>query len=104
MTMSRIELPENPQIAEKVVDAENRHTGRRIEMGWIGRFFGSVGEKPGNIAGVVILISTVVLAGVFWVTYFHPNTNNVPVGEIFTLFGGIITLALGFLFGRSGGN
>ena len=37
---------------------------------------------------------------IFGIAYFVPNTNNAPVGELLTLFGGIVTLALGYLFGK----
>lgn len=70
-------------------------------MGMVGSLFGNIHEKPGNIAGLAIAVSLVLLLVVFFVSYFWPNTNNVPVGELTTLFGGIITLALGYLFGKS---
>jgi len=70
-------------------------------MGIVGSLFGGIHEKPGNIAGLAIVVSLAILVMVFFVSYFWPNTNNVPVGELMTLFGGIITLALGYLFGKS---
>lgn len=68
----------------------------------IGRVFGSMAEKPGNIAGLAIAMSLLMLGLLFYVSYFYPNTNNVSVGTLTTLFSSIITLALGYLFGKSG--
>lgn len=68
----------------------------------IGRVFGNMAEKPGNIAGLAIAMSLLMLVVLFFVSYFWPNTNDVPVGTLTTLFSSIITLALGYLFGKSG--
>ena len=64
-------------------------------MGWVGRAVGSSGEKPGNIAAIAIVGSLIMIGLVY---FFGPEG---PKGELMTLFGGVITLALGYLFGRS---
>lgn len=86
-----------------VVSRSDLNEERRLEMGWIGRAFGSVQDKPGNIAGASIVVSLVILLLLFWISYFYPNANDVPVGELMALFGSIITLALGYLFGKGSG-
>lgn len=68
-------------------------------MGWFGRAFGNLEEKPGNIAGFAVIASflmfvLVILGGAVWPT--------LPRGELYATFASIITLALGYLFGRSG--
>ena len=73
-------------------------------MGLLGRAFGSVKDKPGNIAGAAIVVCLLFLAAIFLISYFYPNSNNVPVGELMTLFGGIVTLALGYVFGKGSGD
>jgi hypothetical protein len=98
--MTRLELPQDPDLAVKVVDAQSRQVERRIEMGLIGRLFGSVQDKPGNIAGTAVVVSLIVLLTLFFTSYFYPNTHNAPIGELMALFGSIITLALGYLFGK----
>jgi hypothetical protein len=42
--MARLDLPDNPLIAEKVLD----HESRRREGGLMGTLFGMSTEKPGN--------------------------------------------------------
>ena len=66
-------------------------------MGWIGRIFGSVQDKPGNIAGIAILASFMVLVAVLFASAKDPNFKTDALIPVFT---GIITLALGYLFGK----
>ena len=100
--MAKLQVPDQPELASKIVESQVRREERALEMGWIGALFGDVHHKPGNIAGFVIVMSMLFLGALFVVSYIWPNTNNVPVGELMTLFGGIVTLALGYLFGKSG--
>ena len=93
-----IELPDDKELAGKIVEAETQHTSRKMEMGWIGRFFGGATEKPGNIAGAVIVLSIAMIA---MASFASPGDQQFPRRELFTLFGGLATLALGYLFGRS---
>src|SRR5438045_9538961 len=95
--MARLTLPDNLQLASKVIDFETQRTTRSLEMGWIGRVFGSVHDKPGNIAGFAITVSFVVLVGVLILSAYNPNFKTDAVIPVFT---GIITLALGYLFGK----
>ena len=67
------------------------------EMGWFGRVLGGATEKPGNVAGFAVVISVVMIAVLI---FFVPKNTSAPVDQLYTLFGGIITLALGYLFGR----
>ena len=71
---------------------------KAMDMGLLGKIFGSTTEKPGNIAGAAILLSFVFLAAVL---FYGPNSPDFPKHVAVTLFGGIITGALGFLFGRT---
>ena len=77
---------------------DHKKETRKLEMGWAGQLFGWATEKPGNIAGISIVSSLIMIA---ILAIFPPSDPRVPLSELFTLFGGIITLALGFLFGRS---
>jgi hypothetical protein len=100
--VAKLELPAQPELASKVVESQTRREEKALEMGWVGFLFGSGSEKPGNIAGIVIALSIIALIIIFFIGYFYPNTNNAPTRELITLFGGIVTLALGYLFGKSG--
>jgi uncharacterized membrane protein len=87
-----------------VLDTQAKQQERKVEMGYIGRLFGSVRDKTGNIAGAAVIVGLLMIAVVFWISYFYPNSNNVPVGELMTLFGGIVSLALGYIFGKGSGH
>jgi len=88
---------EHPDLAARVVEGEQGRKSRQTEMGLIGRVFGNATEKPGNIAGFAIAISALMIL----VLAFAPINPKVPVEQLLTMFGGIITLALGYLFGKS---
>lgn len=74
----------------------------RAEKGWIGHIFGARSEKSGNVAGILVLSGL----GLIGFAYFLQSPPNGPpqlypakdfVGAVVSL----ITLALGYLFGRN---
>jgi hypothetical protein len=96
--MNRTELPDDPEFAGQILQAE--HQSRRLEMGLLGHWLGGSSEKPGNIAGASIIVSFLCLIAIL---FLGPDSTTFPKKEAVTLFGTIITGALGFLFGRSTG-
>ena len=92
-----LDLPDDKALAKKVIEANVAHEAARLQQGVLGRFFGDVGNKPGNIAGFAIILSALMIT----LTLFAPVASDVPRREVLVLFGGIFTSALGFLFGRS---
>ena len=61
-------------------------------------YLGYLIYKVATHSGQFPLISIVMIAAlIFWA----PKDAGVPAEQLYTLFGGIITLALGYLFGRS---
>ena len=66
-------------------------------MGIIGLLLGGANEKPGNIAGFVIVVS---ICAIFVVLLWFPDNASLSKKDAVTFFGGIITLALGYVFGR----
>ncbi len=95
--MSRIELPSDPKARGRIVEAHVATEARKTEMGLLGGLYGGLAEKPGNIAGFAI---TIAFIGIL-VLLVAPDSATFPKREALTLFGGIITGALGFLFGRT---
>jgi hypothetical protein len=67
-------------------------------MGLIGRIFGSVSEKPGNLAGFAIIVFSLMFTGVL---IWGGDTSSMSKKDELVLVGGFISLTLGFIFGRS---
>jgi membrane protease YdiL (CAAX protease family) len=88
----------HPDLASKVVQGEQDRKSRQTEMGWIGRIVGNATEKPGNVAWFAIAVSAIMI---FALVFFAPSNTKAPLDTLYTLFGGIITLALGYLFGKN---
>ena len=68
-----------------------------MEMGLIGKIFGGGSEKTGNIAAACLILCFILLVLVLWTL---PDTTSAPKYEIVTALIGIITLTLGYLFGK----
>jgi len=67
------------------------------ELGLLGKFFGSSAEKAGNIAGFAVIVSFLAaIAVMLWM----PDGASITKKDAALSFVSIITLALGFLFGR----
>lgn len=64
----------------------------------MGILFGDATERPGNIAGLAIILA---FAGLLAIAFWMPGGDETHKGELLTLLGGIVTGALGFVFGRS---
>jgi glycerol uptake facilitator-like aquaporin len=96
--MARFSLPDDPVLASKLVDHEARRGERQLEGGFMGRIFGFSTEKPGNIAAFSLIVSFVLLACIL---ALGTDTSSVSKKDEITIVVSIITLALGFVFGRS---
>jgi hypothetical protein len=66
-----------------------------LDAGTLGKFFGSSKNAPSNIAGVVIII--LVVTGVACLIF--PPSESDPI-EIWKILAPVITLILGYLFGK----
>ena len=79
-------------------DAEFRLAAQKVEVGWLGKLFGRGAEKPGNIAGAAIGLG---FLGIMILVFWAPSNERIPVEELIGSFATIITVALGFLIGKS---
>jgi hypothetical protein len=87
----------NPQLGRVQI----QHETKKLEIGWMGRLFGSVAEKPGNIAGFAIVVFSAMFGGVL---IWGVDTASMSKKDCLVLIGGFISLTLGFIFGRSTSN
>jgi hypothetical protein len=80
----------------KPSSAHIQQANKKLEFGWMGRIFGDVAHKPGNIAGTAMLLGFV---GIIAVAVWMPSGTD--KASLLTLFGTIITGSIGFVFGRT---
>jgi hypothetical protein len=71
---------------------------KKLEMGAIGRILGSSTEKAGNIAFFVILYFSIVFGCVL---LWGIDSEGLAKKDLLLMVSSFITLALGYLFGRS---
>ncbi|HEX8063842.1 MAG TPA: hypothetical protein VF535_11565 [Allosphingosinicella sp.] len=94
--MNQINLPKNPELAGKVIEAESQRA--RLDRGVIGAVFGGRDNVPNNVAGIVALAATGLLIGII---ALGSDSAQFPRKEAATLALSLVTLTLGFLFGRA---
>lgn len=69
----------------------------RQKLGYIGKFFGSDQEKAGNIACLSIVLSIILIPLIIFIPI---NDENISKDRFLLVPSNIITLALGYLFGK----
>jgi hypothetical protein len=90
-------LPADPKARTRLVEARAAKEARKLEIGAMGELFGGASEKPGNIAGFVIVAAVLgIIGALIWL----PDGGSFGKRDAVTAFGGFITLALGYVFGR----
>lgn len=98
--MSKLELPEDPGLAKKILEAEHKKATLKIKAGWLGTFFGD-----GNNVGLYIvgLISLMLLLTATIYTFLPDSYRSVTLkpGELWNLVLPIITTLIGYIFGFS---
>lgn len=93
--MNKLELPKNLALRGKVIDAQIEHESRRLDRGIMGAILGSGSDKPGNLAGFVIIISCLMILALAWLA----TPDSVPWRELIMIFASAIPTALGYFFG-----
>jgi hypothetical protein len=67
-----------------------------LEAGTLGKFFGTAANAPRNVAGLLVLILVLT-----WV-WFAVNLDEARAEAFLKLVTPLLTLALGYMFGRGG--
>lgn len=91
-------LPTDSTVAVKVIEAQAASDKAKTDRGLIGSVFGSRENVPNNVAAIIAVAATIALFGVF---AFGEDNEKLPREKIVSTLVSIITLVLGFLFGRS---
>lgn len=91
-------LPRNTELAKHVVDAQQATEAAKIEGGWLGVVFGLRSGAAHNVAGVAVVFGLLVMLAVgIW------GSDGATYGrrEAIAIFSNIVTLSLGYLFGKA---
>lgn len=111
-----IKLDKNPTAQEEAVDFSTPYLNQikkqeqdhqiqliKLSQGCVGWIFGGGKEKAGNVAALVVLISLVFVGFTF---YKFSSTESEKVLDSYfkamSVIVSLLTLALGYLFGRRG--
>ena len=94
-------------LGKKIIDADlekerlDQET-KKSERGWLGKLFGAGTHSPNNIAGLLIIILLLIAIGytIFMLCYCPLDTHS-QVIDFWGINTPLITLALGYLFGKS---
>ena len=93
-------LPNNPQLAEKIIDSNNELNKKKVEHGFLGLFWGSSSSIPNNIAALSIIV--LLLFGIIYsltICNIKPSEIGLSIKDCWAIITPVITLAFGFLFG-----
>lgn len=94
---NRIELPKDRELAGKLLQSHADVEAAKMQRGLVGAVIGMGEEKPGNIG----VLAFVMAGALFLIVFFAPSTAELPKKEALLTFAGIMTTALGFVFGRA---
>lgn len=96
--MDLLQLPSDAKIANKIVEGHVRNEQAKTDRGSIGGLLGSRNSIPANVAAIIALLTSVVFicAVVNWAGNADYSRKDAAVA-----LSGLITLTVGFLFGRA---
>ncbi len=84
-------------IIKSAIQLENK----RLDSGFLGKFWGTSSSIPNNIAAVLIVL--LILAGICYTFLVIGSPNNkipIAVKDFWSIITPPITLAIGYLFGK----
>ena len=92
--VNSIQLPENPQIAQKLLDNQQEKDLRYSEIGWLGKIWGVSSSIPNNVAALTIVLLLIVGC---LMTLKLDNIDDIT--NLWKALSPFITLAFGYLCG-----
>ncbi len=74
---------------------------KKEERGWLGKLWGSIEHSSNNIAGLFILLLFLIgLLYTIWMLCINTCENHKKILEFWAMLSPLMTLALGYIFGR----
>jgi hypothetical protein len=98
MALDDLNLPADARLAGKMLDGHVKIEQTKIERGKVGEWLGSTQNVPSDIAGVIALVASIVLIGA---VSLWAGTSDFTHKEAIAALSSLVTLALGYLFGRA---
>jgi hypothetical protein len=95
--MSKLELPENPKLASQVLSTHADQEALKLRRGIMGWLFGMGEEKQINVGAFAFIFSSLMFIAVY---LWGPDGTDFPKGQVTTVFGGLMSAALGYVFGQ----
>ena len=95
--MDKFQLPKDTGLAQQVLDNEQK----RHELGVLGKFFGANHSSANNIAGTTVIV--LILTGIGYTIFIGSkeySDKDVSIKEFWGIITPIITLVLGYIFGK----
>jgi hypothetical protein len=95
---SGFNLPEDTQVAKKIIDHDAKQKQLKIRLGLIGRFFGSTSNTKIHLVGLICLILIIIIT----IYTFLPNANksqDLPTERLWNYVLPVVTTLVGFIFG-----
>lgn len=95
------DIQRNFRHEEKILDKQQKYDLEkfRIGLGRLGRFFGHEDNSSKNITFVILIVLVVIVSVLTW-CFFENNQLSEFVKLLWTQLFPIITLSLGYLFGK----
>lgn len=104
--LAELELQrEEHQFQLKMQQQQHSHENelKNKEIGWLGKFFGSENNSARNMAITVIILVILGAMSFSICVLFNSQLDNALIKEVWNLVVPIITLALGYIFGKNNG-
>jgi hypothetical protein len=98
MAVDELKLPDDTKLAGKMLDGHVKIEQAKVDRGKVGDWLGTSSSVPANIAGVVALAASVclIIAVLMWA-----GASDFTHKDAAAALSSLITLALGYLFGRA---
>lgn len=98
MAVDELNLPADTKLAGKMLDGHVRIEQAKVDRGKIGDWIGSSQNVPANIAAIIALLASIALIGI---AAFGTGTEDLTPKDRVTALSSLVTLALGYLFGKA---
>lgn len=96
--MDTLKLPSDSKLAGKLVEGHLKNEQARIERGKIGDLLGGKSSVPANIAAILVIVC---IGALIAAMFCAPTDNSFSTKDKVATLSSLITLVVGYLFGRT---